>query len=307
MGTDFRFKRSKTSFLCKANKLRENYNAEVYVVIKRNQKYAIYASGSGSRWPPSLDTIKNSNANNEVWCPENIHLLEPKKKNDPDDNVEVQMLESPPPWSSENVSHIANRFWDAGKNRNPSLNAASHSDDELGTGSRLNARETRQAQRSPAAHRGKAPTEPQDRKFFHTDDGENLFMPDQERNPYFQGWGDDYESLSEDPSPKEQKFQTPMLTRADYDNGQGFVQGPSDSRSQIAGRGSSDLMQYQAGTESASSSSLKSPVAPKCLRERDVEPPQQSNELVLSSLHIEPPRFKGDRIQRHKRRRGIYS
>ncbi|KAF3116815.1 hypothetical protein TWF706_000040 [Orbilia oligospora] len=264
MGADFRFKRSKTSFLCKANKLRENYDAEVYVVIKRDQRYAIYASSSSSKWPPSLDSIKNSNRLNEVWYPENIHLLEPKKKSSPERGGEMQILELPPVWNSDNGPSATNTVWATDKETSPDLLDINYHSAVSEGGSHISGNQSK-IQQSPNVYISNNPPE-----FC----GHQSFYP---------SYNDEWDVTQE----------------------------ISNFQDQIPRPDSFNTLKSRLNIQKTVPSSQKPSVPSVSLQQRaqESENPHEieAGNIILSSLGMEPPRFKTEMLQKNKRERTIFS
>ncbi|KAF3221160.1 hypothetical protein TWF106_006485 [Orbilia oligospora] len=311
MGAEFRFKRSKNSFLSKANKLRENYDAEVYVVIKRDQRYTIYASSSSSKWPPSLDSIKKSSRLNEEWYPENIHLLEPKKKNGPEGAGEMQILESPPVWSTENGPSATNTVWALGKETSPDLLDIDYHSAVSGGDSHMSGNQS-EIRQSPNVYRSDNPPEFRGHQSLYPRYGDDKLVSNQElRSSHSQT------RLNEPMlSPNEKKSEAyasraPTYQTSSYNDELDVTQEMSRFQDQISCPGSFNTLRSRLNTRKAAPSPQE-PSVPSVYLPRGAHESENTHELgagniILSSLGVEPPRFKTEMLQKNKRERAIFS
>ncbi|KAF3113537.1 hypothetical protein TWF569_008631 [Orbilia oligospora] len=311
MGADFRFKRSKTSFLCKANKLRENYDAEVYVVIKRDQRYAIYASSSSSKWPPSLDSIKNSNRLNEVWYPENIHLLEPKKKSSPERGGEMQILELPPVWNSDNGPSATNTVWATDKETSPDLLDINYHSAVSEGGSHISGNQSK-IQQSPNVYISNNPPEFCGHQSFYPRYGDDILVSNQElRSLHSQARLNEPILSFHDRNSEAYARKASIYQINSYNDEWDVTQEISNFQDQIPRPDSFNTLKSRLNIQKTVPSSQKPSVPSVSLQQRaqESENPHEieAGNIILSSLGMEPPRFKTEMLQKNKRERTIFS
>ncbi|EGX47238.1 hypothetical protein AOL_s00091g59 [Orbilia oligospora ATCC 24927] len=301
MSTEFRFKRSKTSFLCKANKLRENYGAEVFVVIKRNQRCAVYSSAPNSSWRTTLDAIKASELVDETWCPENIHLLEPKKRNDPDGSLEAAILEPPSSWETGNMTLVTDKLWGGRENLGSSLfalkrhnNTSSSIKKEL----RANAKDNT-VQKMPNMSWERAIEGPNGLMSFYSrsaDSPEALNEDGLDSSGEIERVEDRSPDakISHPPGPTRQNDAQNSFLDFGYNRSSAQSQAPTHS-----------LTKRSAQTPGRHSKPFKPVFSSLPLGWEGIGNSPEPHDVVLGSLCMEPPRFKAEDLQRHKRKRRI--
>ncbi|KAF3190684.1 hypothetical protein TWF788_008206 [Orbilia oligospora] len=312
MGAEFRFKRSKNSFLCKANKLRENYDAEVYVVIKRDQRYAVYTSSSSSKWPPSLDSIKKSNRLNEVWDPENIHLLEPKKKNGAEGSGEMQILESPPVWNSDNGPSATSTVWAMDKETSSDRLDINYHSAVSGGDSHMSGNQPEIQQPTPNVYRGDKPPEFGGRQSLDPRYGDDRLVSNQDLRSLHSQMRliEPMLSFDEERS-KAYASQTSTYQINSYDDEWDVTQEISKFQDQIPCPGSFNTLKSRLNSRGAAPTPQK-PSAPSVSLQQMAQESEMPHELeagsiILSSLGMEPPRFKSEMLQKNKQRHTIFS
>ncbi|KAK6500058.1 hypothetical protein TWF481_010415 [Arthrobotrys musiformis] len=258
----------------------------------------------------------------EVWYPENIDLLEPKKKNDPEEKAKTKSLESPPGLDSDNEALDTNALCRQEKDSDPIRPATSRTRQTYGLGligeeftidERLS-----EIQKSPLTCQREIPTKFDQRKLFETaqipgspslGDAQLCLggSPTQTQvlGVYSHGLGDE-SGLAFDDGDTERSFcQIPALRGYNCGSGGGAELETPMTRRQMPDHNAvfpNSVMRYHQDQGKLSSPPM--PMQMPChLPQRNFRNDVRSTEVVLSSLRMEPPRFKSEKLHMYKRRR----
>ncbi|EGX44902.1 hypothetical protein AOL_s00173g3 [Orbilia oligospora ATCC 24927] len=229
---------------------------------------------------------------------QNIHLLETKKKSELDGSAGFQVLESSLAWNFDNALSTTDSCWARGKDTSPDLLAAKYRNDA--SDPIENEFEERSGVKQPQlvyqsrgevfsapslecrrSRGGALEAKPSGRKAAYVEHGESLSVANENENSYSQRWGEDSGLLLETGSLEGQTSKASTFQEHNYDNLWDLTLETSNLQDQAP-----DQSSFNENTQNGGD-----------LR--------QPNKVVLSSLGIEPPRFKSANLQKYKRRRGI--